>query len=201
MKVRKNNRGFTLVELLVSTAILGIIAVAASAFMVTGTRLYSSLNYAVRLEYEAQLAMAQLQEYTIDCNQGIAWDVTTDATGTTKTLYIANGDGDISTADEVVHAFVYNNDEQTISYKRTATGAGFPENLTFPVDALMAEHVTAMDVDLNMGDKEVVLAGNQADIMLEMARGNKTYSATQVLALRNQPVQAKTWLALWNTIK
>jgi prepilin-type N-terminal cleavage/methylation domain-containing protein len=201
MKVRKNNRGFTLVELLVSTAILGIIAVAASAFMVTGTRLYSSLNYAVRLEYEAQLAMAQLQEYTIDCTQGIAWDVTTDATGTTKTLYIANGDGDISTADEVVHAFVYNNDEQTISYKRTATGAGFPENLTFPVDALMAEHVTAMDVDLNMGDKEVVLAGNQADIMLEMARGNKTYSATQVLALRNQPVQAKTWLALWNTIK
>lgn len=195
MKVRKNNRGFTLVELLVSTAILGIIAVAASAFMVTGTRLYSSLNYAVRLEYEAQLAMAQLQEYTIDCTQGIAWDAAA------KTLYIANGDGDVRTVDEVVHVFVYNNDEQTISYKRTATGAGFPKDLSFSVDALMAEHVTAMDVDLNMGDNEVVLAGNQADIMLEMARGNKTYSATQVLALRNQPVQAKTWLALWNTIK
>ncbi len=194
MKVRKNNRGFTLVELLVSTAILGIIAVAASAFMVTGTRLYSSLNYAVRLEYEAQLAMAQLQEYTIDCNQGIAWDVTTDATGTTKTLYIANGDGDINTADEVVHAFVYNNDDQTISYKKTATRAGFPENLTFSVDALMAEHVTAMDVAV---DSE----GKQVSIKLDMARGNKTYSATQVLALRNQPVQAKTWLALWNTIK
>lgn len=196
MKVRKNNRGFTLVELLVSTAILGIIAVAASAFMVTGTRLYSSLNYAVRLEYEAQLAMAQLQEYTIDCNQGIAWDAAA------KTLYIANGDGDVRTVDEVVHVFVYNNDEQTISYKRTATGAGFPKDLSFSVDALMAEHVTVMDVDLNMPeDKDVVLAGTQANIMLEMTRGNKTYSATQVLALRNQPVQAKTWLALWNTIK
>ena len=76
MKMRKNNRGFTLVELIVSTAILGIIAVAASAFMVTGTRTYSSLNYTVRLQYEAQLAMAQLQEYTIDCTDGIAWDAT-----------------------------------------------------------------------------------------------------------------------------
>ena len=74
MKLRKNNRGFTLVELIVSTAILGIIAVAAGAFMVAGTRTYSSLNYTVRLQYEAQLAMAQLQEYTIDCTEGIAWD-------------------------------------------------------------------------------------------------------------------------------
>lgn len=194
MKVRKNNQGFTLVELIVSTAILGIIALSASAFMLAGTKSYSSLSYAVRLQYETQLAMAQLQEYTIDCNQGIAWDSTTDATNTTKTLYIANGDGDINTVDEVVHVFVYNKDEQTISYKRTATGAGFPKDLTFSVDALMAEHVTAMDVVV---DQE----GKQANITLGMARGNKTYSATQVLALRNQPVQARSWTDLWNIIK
>jgi prepilin-type N-terminal cleavage/methylation domain-containing protein len=177
MKMRKNNRGFTLVELIVSTAILGIIAVAAGAFMVAGTRTYSSLNYTVRLQYEAQLAMAQLQEYTIDCTDGIAWD----AAG--QTLYIANNDG-------FVHVFDYDPAAQTISY-----GSGsIAENLTFPVSALAAEHVKSMNVDL---------AVKQANITLEMARGNKTYTATQIIALRNQPVQEETegWAELWNQIK
>ena len=182
MKMRKNNRGFTLVELIVSTAILGIVALAASAFMVAGTKTYSSLNYAVRLQYEAQLAMAQLQEYTVDCTKGIAWDATQ------MTLYIANEDDDPATNDAIVHVFDYDPDAQTISY-----GSGsIAENLTFPVNALAAEHIKSMSVDL---------AGKQANITLEMARGSKTYTATQIIALRNQPVQEENWADLWNRIK
>ena len=187
MKMRKNNRGFTLVELIVSMAILGIIALAASAFMVAGTKTYSSLNYAVRLQYEAQLAMAYLQEYTVDCTKGIAWDATQ------KTLYIANEDGDPATTDAIVHVFDYDPYTQTISY-----GSGsIAENLTFPVNAVAAEHVKSM---------EVVLADKQATITLEMARGSKTYTATQIVALRNQPVQplpeeTGSWATLWPKIK
>ena len=188
MKVRKNNQGFTLVELIVSTAILGIIALAASAFMVAGTQTYSSLNYAVRLQYEAQLVMAQLQEYTVDCTKGIAWDATQ------KTLYIANEDGDPDTDDAVVHVFVHNGaeDAQNIVYKRSDGIVEDITNTTFAVDALMAEHVKSMNVAFD---------GNQAKITLEMVRGNKTYSATQVIALRNQPTQATNWANLWNSIK
>ena len=206
MKKRKNNQGFTLVELIVSMAILGIIALSASAFMIAGTRTYSSLNYAVRLQYEAQLVMAQLQEYTVDCTKGIAWDATQ------KTLYIANEDSDPDTNDAVVHMFVHNaaEGEQNIVYKRIdCTGNTFVQQIdsttSFAVDALMAEHVKSMDV---------VFIGNQAKITLEMVRGNKTYSATQLIALRNQPValpQQPTqlnqstpvvhWSDLWNKIK
>ena len=206
MNVRKNNRGFTLVELLVSVVILGIIALSASAFMVAGTKTYSSLNYAVRLQYEAQLAMAQLQEYTVDCTKGIVWDAAK------KTLYIANEDGDPDTDDAVVHMFVHNGaeDAQNIVYKRIDCDDNkfvqqIDSTTTFAVDALMAEHVKSMDV---------VFVGNQAKITLEMTRGNKTYSATQLIALRNQPVALPQqpaqlsqlipvvdWSDLWDKIK
>ena len=60
----------------------------------------------------------------------------------------------------------------------------------------------------------VVFDGNQAKITLEMTRGNKTYIATQVIALRNQPIAlpqqpedlsqlppAVSWSDLWIKIK
>ena len=154
-KLRKNNRGVTLVELIVSTAILTIVALAASAFMIAGTRTYSSVSYSVRLQYEAQIAMAQLQEYTVDCTDGIAWDG--------STLYIVNGTD--------VHLFKFDSqaetlDESTITYN------------------LAAEHIADMDVTLSNG---------QAEITLQMQRNNKTYSATQVISMRNRPVVEDSW--------
>ena len=170
MKLRKNNRGFTLVELIVSTAILSIVAVAASAFMVAGTRTYSSLNYTVRLQYEAQIAMAQLQEYTVDCTNGIAWDG--------STLYIVNGTD--------VHLFKFDSGLQTLSYGKTAKAA----TLTEPTYNLAAEHITGMDVDLSRE--------GQVGITLQMQRNAKTYSATQTIALRNRPESADSWAELYS---
>ena len=172
-KLRKNNQGFTLTELIVSTAILGIVAVAASAFMIAGTRTYSSVNYSVRLQYEAQIAMAQLQEYTVDCADGIAWD--DDA----KILYIVNGTD--------VHLFKYDSDPtaQTLSYAKVLRADDLKED-EIEYD-LAAEHITDMDVKLNEG---------QAEITLQMQRNSKTYSATQLIALRNRPEYATSWAVL-----
>ena len=170
-KLRKNNRGFTLTELIVSTAILGIVALAASAFMIAGTRTYSSVNYTVRLQYEAQIAMAQLQEYTVDCTDGIAWDG--------STLYIVNGTD--------VHLFAFDSTAQTLSYAKTAKA----DTLSVSSYDLAAEHITDMDVTLSEG---------QAEITLHMERNTKTYSATQLIAMRNRPAVATSWTQLENKI-
>ena len=175
MKLRKNNRGITLVELIVSAAILGIVAMCASAFMLAGARTYNSVNYAVRLQYQAQLAMAQLQEYTVDCSRGIAWDETT------STLYIVNGDE--------VHVFDYDSASKEITYGT----ASFAESLSITVEGLVAEHVESMSV--KMEDRQI-------EITLNMARDNKHYNATQVIALRNRPKLNKDWdwSTLWSAL-
>ena len=168
-KLRMNNRGFTLTELIVSAAILGIVALAASAFMIAGTRTYSSVNYSVRLQYEAQIAMAQLQEYTVDCTDGIAWDG--------STLYIVNGTD--------VHLFKFDSQAEALSYAKTGKAETLDEStITYN---LAAEHIAGMDVKLSNG---------QAEIKLQMQRNNKTYSATQVIAMRNRPVVEDSWADL-----
>ena len=172
-KLRKNNRGVTLVELIVSTAILAIVAVAASAFMIAGTRTYSSVSYNVRLQYEAQIAMAQLQEYTVDCTDGIAWDG--------SMLYIVNGND--------VHLFKFDSAEQTLSYAKVLKADNLNES-TISYD-LAAEHITDMDVELNEG---------QVEITLQMQRNTKTYSATQIIAMRNRPVFETSWAELKDKI-
>ena len=141
--------------------------------MVAGTRTYSSVNYSVRLQYEAQVAMAQLQEYTVDCADGIAWD------DNSKILYIVNGPD--------VHLFKYDPDptKQTLSYAKVLRADDLNED-SIAYD-LAAEHITDMDVELNEG---------QVEITLQMQRNSKTYSATQLIALRNRPEYASSWVLL-----
>ena len=63
--------GFSLVELVISFAILAMIALCVSLMMNSGTNMYTRVNKRVNLSYKTQVAMAQMKEYFIDCN-GIA---------------------------------------------------------------------------------------------------------------------------------
>lgn len=225
MRVKKNdNRGFTLVELIVSMAILGIIAAGAGAFMVAGTRAYSSMNYTVRLQYEAQLVMAQLQERIVDCSAGVAWDPAE------STLYIVNngvdeveeeeeeeegGEGGagevVGAAAKTVHIFTYTpapdpdpEADPEEAAPVAATPVGEPRTITYgtgraaetlnvAATALCAKHVDSMNVKLKETE-----TSSWAEITLKMSNGNKTYTATQVVSLRNRPVQADSWDELWD---
>jgi len=183
--MKKNNRGVTLIELLVSIAILGIIAVGATGFLVVGSKTYNNVSYSVRLQYESQLVMNQIQKYVISCSDGIAWD------SANNTLYVADAADD---GGDTLYVFRFDPVSGCLYF-----GSGAAAATPVGADDLMAEHITGISVAFSAAGS----AGraNSAAVEISMARGTKTYTGKQTIALRNQPLAASSWSDLWNVLQ
>ena len=70
-------KGFTLVEIIVSLAIMSIVAGAVGAFVIAGNNSYMRGNKELTLQEEAQLTANQLIDLIIDVERGISFRTTT----------------------------------------------------------------------------------------------------------------------------
>lgn len=179
--MRNNNKGFTFVELLTATAILGIIIVAAGNLMVTGIKSYNNLSSLLRLQYESQLLMTQLEEYLVDSSAGVAWD------DIDHTLYIANHDDSVVASQIKVYLFRWDESTGTILFN---SGVGSDILTGINPSKLMAEHITSLNVTFPEDKQE-------ATVDLKMTLNDYHYEAKQTIALRNRPKKAENWNELW----
>lgn len=65
----RKNSGFTLVELVIVMAIMGILGLAVAGFIGTSTKQYKYASKDVDLQYEAQLTMNQIGDLIIDAQR------------------------------------------------------------------------------------------------------------------------------------
>ncbi|MBQ6265918.1 MAG: prepilin-type N-terminal cleavage/methylation domain-containing protein [Clostridia bacterium] len=72
--MKRNNKGFSLVELLVSFAILGIISVIIGIILTSGSNMFTKNKKVLSLQYKSQVTSAQLHNHLQNCNAGIAAD-------------------------------------------------------------------------------------------------------------------------------
>ena len=71
-------KGFTLVEIIVSLAIMTIVAGAVGAFVIAGNNSYMRGNKELTLQEEAQLTANQMIDLIIDVEKGISFSNLTD---------------------------------------------------------------------------------------------------------------------------
>ncbi len=71
MRVRKDQRGFTIVEVLIAMAILSIVVLTVCGFILVGSRSYASANSDINVQQEAQLSLNQMSDVLIDTTRSV----------------------------------------------------------------------------------------------------------------------------------
>lgn len=72
--MRRNNKGFSLVELIVAFAIFAIVGIAICSFMAFSNNTFASSNKNIKLQYEQQVVVNRLRDVLLETSRGINWD-------------------------------------------------------------------------------------------------------------------------------
>lgn len=197
----KDQRGLTLVELLVALAIAMIVAVSVAAFMIVGARSFTSTSSEVNLQHESQLAFNQLQDLVIDTSLGITYAyMPADGSAEVKVLADESGGSLLVPTDALQKKlYMYNQDVVYVVIWDRATSRLFYEEYDTRIDAdgkvvmdasrvrvtnaRMADYLTDFRIDLTrLEEKRIV----RVDMRFEKA--NKNYEASYNITLRNKVV-------------
>jgi len=193
----RDNRGVTLVELIVAVAILAVLFTVVLSFMTSGTGAYRSIFGNVSLQTRVQTTMNQLQEYLIDCNGGVCYD------SSAKTLYILdvaeNDDGAGHTTKTVTeHAFALTGGRMTYASSIVALdGAAVSRTVLTASEPL----VSGAEAFAAAADSRPTGAGEawqtaQMTVEVTLRQMGRSADGKQVVALRNRPLTAASEAAL-----
>ncbi len=200
----KNQKGFTLVELLIAIAIMSIVLAAVCGFIIVGSRSYANANSDITVQQESQLALNQMSDVLIDTTRSVNY-VGYDSGGTPslalkdseftsmpedKALIMYNGESTIK-ADGTVemgegngnlnYQFLWDRSEETLYYSEIpVTESSFP-SVGEAGCVVLAEHVTDFSIDLSQVEEKRVV---QLTLTFEM--GGKTYTTANNVTIRNK---------------
>lgn len=183
----KNNKGFTLSELLVSAAIFGIVLAAIFGFMLASAKSFNKVNDRVEIQGASQAALNLLEEYAIDCSGGIAF------MDSSSSLYIF-GAAETTGEETNCNVDIFRLNEGVLEYGKTeATLTDFDEvtntatySFTTPADSAFYK-VAAKTVNFAVTLSEKNNAVSSVEIMIGMKNRSADYSGSKNIALRNTP--------------
>jgi len=131
---KMDNKGFTLIEMLISVLITGLMMLGVSAFMSSSRMSYSKVNTSVSLQEEAGTTVKFLNEIVIESKEwGFLQDINY-TSGTQTSLIdviwfraLDNESALASNRDECVYFIIWEKATKCIRYKKVSIGTGTGE--------------------------------------------------------------------------
>lgn len=211
----KEQKGFTLVEVLVSIAILALVLVAVGSIMVIGSKSFAKGSSDADIQEEAQLAVNQIEDLIIDINGGVSLELYTsgsridlaenaskteteekNALADEKRLVLYNAvtqDGATVYTKEQVG---WKKADETITYSKwnvtyDADSASYVETGA-PVyeDELLAENVADFSVDLSDIRQEMAQDGSDLTVLKSVQLAAGYVSGNKMVEYATSPVIA-----------
>lgn len=205
MQVKRNNKGFSLVEVLIAVGILAIISGSTLLFMRQGSLTYNKTSADVDVQTEAQLTANAITDRVIDCETQLKFydghsSVTTDASGATVTVtdsYSTSYKADGVTYTVTDHVLLLTNatsqqqqlifwdsNRNVIYYNET----GWDGTQWKPFDEnnaeMIAGNVSMFEVHTNKLDTSKIL-----DFDVEYSQKGKKYKGSYQVHMRNDVVE------------
>lgn len=164
----RNNKGYTLVELLVTLAVFAIIMGEIGSMMLNSSKLYRNGTYEVELQTEAQQIIQQMEEFLIDVNHSVSTNY--DVSVSSDIITISNNDAIYQFELQMEPDRNYG----TLYYNKESLDGGVDVS-----DVPMAEYVQSISLDMASYTSDVVT------LNVSMNNGRYGYQASQDIYLRN----------------
>ncbi len=184
-KQKLNNSGLTLIELIVTIAIIGIFSGVIVTYITSGSSLYRNTSNAVKIQTEAQETFDRLEDIIVNANRTISYDATGHVFNTDsydKKLSGADEDGSSSdnTEDNVVNV------RDTITWDQTTKELSYiryeksQSGWTSSDPEILATDVTYFNVDTGK-----ISSDNIVSFTLRIKKGTKEIETMHSVGLRN----------------
>lgn len=201
-----NNRGFTLIELIVSIAILAVVMVAALGFMGTGANLYTRNSIQIGLQNASEQALTQMDQEILDADTGLVWKAADDSEA--PYLILVSRTGGTDSTSYSVESYAFDKASGNLYYKKSGDTAVLSGDVSGVVSDTMASgHVLAENVtDMTFtpfGEQDTttgIRLARSVTIELTMEKRGLSYTGKQTTALRNRVLYAEDFSALSDLI-
>ena len=188
-KIHKNNKGLTLLELIISVAIISIVIGTATSFLVTGMNMYKNSRKEIRLQETVQLTLNSIENRIIDAQKGVRCDEGTDQTvltifnndsreyivwktGDMTLCYAQSDDPTVGITDFTNAEILAENVEEFKVVQREGSGSGEADRIEISIKMfedkreLTSNKVVTFRNDLmvNASEDKVYLGGSLGDL-------------------------------------
>ncbi len=208
--MKRDHKGFTIVELIIAVAILAIVTLAVCGFILVGSKSYTSANTDIMLQQDAQLALNQISDVIIDTTDSINYRVGTGAEedkselvlkdseysgeATYKSLVVVNRGNEDSNNNNECYRFDWDKGTETIYFNQAdvaLTATMTDEEVEDAVNAeftanegnkaILAQHVTELSIDLSQFEENRVVM-----IAMTFENGGRQYATSNNVTVRNR---------------
>jgi len=178
---KKNQGGYSLVELIVAIAIMVIVGVAVTSFLITEINNYRNARAETSVQYEAQLTNNQIHDMLIDVTAGLSYKTTGDTGSRESKLYFYDWDDSTGVQKNIVSIVTWKEADQQLNYVSYEYDGTDITGVEETNNQLMAEYVTDFEVTLPDENSN----SRQVSYSLSFAKDGKTYSTQNTVTLRN----------------